>query len=192
MYIYIFMKEGERENDMGIHGAFLTQVIIMGVLCVVDMRYSCMYCVPWTSAIISNPSTRAITDHCRSANGTDTYFKSRVYVEDLGPPGVDGISTHNLSIDSLYLTNGTAPLIPNLKAFNFMQWIVNHFKIISSNQPFQIPRVYITLLVCNATSQQLLSWESTRKSWSHVFCQQRVIIALTAWWPLDYVMLKKA
>ena len=89
---------------------------------------------------------------------------------------------------AISLTIRTPPLPANLKVLNFRQWnqsgFTNPFKIISSYQHFQIPHIYTTFLVCNATSQQ---WKSMRKSWSHVFCQQRVMIVLTAWWSLHYI-----
>ena len=43
-------------------------------------------CVSRTSAILFSMSTGVITDYCQSAKDTDTYFKSQLYVEDLGPP----------------------------------------------------------------------------------------------------------
>ena len=76
------------------------------------------------SDIISNPSAGATTDHSQSAKDTDTYFKSKLYVEDpdhrktvlilpngLSKPGerghdrsliyaVGGIRTHYLLIDN--------------------------------------------------------------------------------------------
>ena len=43
-----------------------------------------------TSPIPFNPSTDAVTDRCQLPKDTDTYFKSQLYVVDLGAPAVDG------------------------------------------------------------------------------------------------------
>ena len=101
-----------------------------------------MYCVSRTSAIIFEPSIGAITDNCQSAKDTDTYFKSQIYVENIGLPAVDGLepTTSRLTI---CLTTRTPPLIANLKTLNFRQWnqswFSNPLSIISSYQHFQIP-----------------------------------------------------
>ena len=83
---------------------------------------------------------------------------------------------------TISLTIRIPPLIAHFKVLNFRKWnqsgFSNPLKIISSYQHFQIPHVYTTCLACNATIQQLLSWKSMRKSCSHVFCKQRVMIAL--------------
>ena len=50
-----------------------------------------------------------------SAKDTDTYFKSQLYVEDPGPPAVDGIRAHNLVIDNLWLIIRRPPLLVNFK-----------------------------------------------------------------------------
>ena len=70
------------------------------------MRSLSIYCVSRTLATPFNPSTSAITDHCQSAKNTDTYFTSQLYVEDLSPPAMDGIRTHNFSIDNQCLPLG--------------------------------------------------------------------------------------
>ena len=41
-------------------------------------------CVLFVSDIVFNPSAGAITDHSQSAKDIDPYFKSQLYVEDLG------------------------------------------------------------------------------------------------------------
>ena len=109
-------------------------------------------------------------------------------------PAVDGIRTHNLWIDNLCLTTRTPPLLANLKGLNFRprnhSGFSNYLKIIFSYQQllhFQIPHVYTKLFACKATLQQLLSWKSMRKSWSNVFCKQRMMITFTAWWSLHYI-----
>ena len=154
------------------------------------MKCSCTYCVFRISTILFNERAGAITDHCLSSNDTNTYFRSKLYVQDISPYVVDGIRTRNLLIDNLCLTTSTPPWLVNFQVLNFRQWnwseFSNHFKIISSYQHFQIQHVDTTFLVCNATSQQLFSWKNMRKSWGDVFCQKRLMIAFTAWRSLCY------
>ena len=73
------------------------------------------------------------------------YFKTYLYVEDLGPNAVNEIRTHNLLIDNLCLITRTPSHRENLKALNFWQWNQSRFsnplKAISSYQHFQILHV---------------------------------------------------
>ena len=49
------------------------------------MRCPCVYCfVSSRSDIIFNMNAGAINDHSQSAKDIDLYFKSQLYVEDLG------------------------------------------------------------------------------------------------------------
>ena len=89
-------------------------------VCVCGMCVCVCVCRTWV--ILFNSSTDAITDHCQSAKDVDTYFKSQIYVEDIGLPSMDGIRTYNLLIDNLYLITMTPPLLANLIALNFRQW----------------------------------------------------------------------
>ena len=44
----------------------------------------CVLFVSSRSGIVFNPSAGANTDHSQSANDIDSYFKSKLYVEDPG------------------------------------------------------------------------------------------------------------
>ena len=134
---------------VGLHGVFFTHSGndrgCEGVLCVVGMRCSWMY---WMYRTVNQRRARI-------------HFNSQVYVEDLGPPAMNGIRTHNFSIDNVCLTNRTPSLLANLKALNFRQWnqsgFSNPLQIISSYEHFKIQYVLTIFLVWNATSQQLVS-----------------------------------
>ena len=102
-------------------------------------------------------------------------------MEDPCKPAVDEIPIFNLFTNNSCLAKRSPPLLENLKGISGkgispdskIRWrsfyIYQHFRIIY---------VYTTFLACNTTSQQLLIGNSMRKSWSHVFCQYRVMTAL--------------
>ena len=136
------------------------------------MQRSCTYCQEHRlSFSIRAPVQSLITaNHRRILTHILSLF---FYVEDLSLPVVNGIFTQILLIDNLCLTTRTQPLLVNLKALNFRQWIQSGFsntlKINYSYHHFQISHVYTIFLSCNSTSQQLLRCKSMRKSWRHDF-----------------------
>ena len=140
-------------------------------------------------------STRAPAQSLITANQRRTlYFKYQPCVEDLGSPAVDGLRTNNVVIDNLYLIIKTQPLLANLKALNFKQrnhWNQSRFsnplKIISRYQHLQILHFFYKIPGLQRYQSATDALKVLRKSWSHVFCQQQLMIVLAAWWSLHYI-----
>ena len=158
------------------------------------MRCSCMYCVcrlhrlPFSTRI--TVQSLIIAKHRSTVTrilSPTSMWKTSAHLNHLPWLGFEPITFWS----TISLTIRTPPLLVNLKVLNFRQWnqsgFSNPLKIISSYQHFQIPRVCATFMTCNATSQQMMRWKSMRKSWSHGFGQQQVMIPSTAWWSWHYL-----
>ena len=174
---YLDNKMMMRRFYIGIHDTFLAQVIIEGVLCVEDMPCS-FVCLEHRLSFSSRVQEQSLTT--ANQRRTLTYFKSWLYVKDLGPPVVDGIWTHNFWFDNLCLTNSNPPLVANLKALNWFQ-AMDSQTLWRSFPVINISKSHVFIYhswFATAISRQLLNRKSMRKSWSHVFCQQRVMVAL--------------
>ena len=149
------MRMTKRRFYSHIYGVFLAQVIIKGVLFVVDMRCSRMYCVlnigyPFQPEYRCNHWPRPISEGHRRVLSTGSMWKTSIHLPWMG------IWT-NISRSTICFTNRIPPLLANLKALNFQQWILKPFEYHFQLSPFPSPTCYTTFLVCNATSQQMWS-----------------------------------
>ena len=102
-------------------------------------------------------------------------------------PDVDGIRTHNISTDNL---SSTPSLLTISNALNFRngisldsQSLCRSFPVINISKSRMFIQNHGLLRYKSAIVElkELMIW------WSRVFCQERVMIALTAWWSLHYI-----